>query len=615
MAAPAKPIGFQFERFPDNVQYRTQVAVQNLFFDVTLYRAPLNDEAHKEVLGRQVVAWGAKVLSLEETVANLRRFLERREAMHGDTLIAAEEEDTAGMAAYTAVMEAPGDTIEARIRNYVELGPKQLFTRPPVEDFVDLAEETNVVEPPQPVTPLTIRELRSHRGTNTPNTKMYIAMGLGAIQPPLPRSPPQHAEGEGSGDAAAAPPPIVDVPLGRMSWVGREVVLCTLDMLGDNELHCKPRPGKEHVCHVDSSHIYSFRMELCSSDPTDDGASLISGGTFRSVVLARTFANLLQETLRASRKLDSAVMRHTEKEDAEKRQLLRQAIMNRMTRAQRSSSLGYNAAGGSVMGRSESGSKMNTPRGHAPLSARSRAIQTTKTMSNGVITSAVMANGMVFTPAPQQEGLTRLHVLGHIETTKDVIADSLFVRYQFVLPDGCREDSEINLHSGLSPSFALEPVTSQLTFASLIKDRDYNYKPQHIFNLPFELHVTMPVLSPSPVRLVLAFFSKGSGGTHYQSVAGYSQITIPVHSGHHTVEGLLWRPKPTAYEYLKSVFIGGAPQLADERDDVGIPAHVMNGISSRLGLQTESTGSVQVSMMVIAHSKDQHPQGPKQPQR
>eukprot|EP00658_Telonema_sp_P-2_P056925 TRINITY_DN45393_c0_g1_i1.p1 TRINITY_DN45393_c0_g1~~TRINITY_DN45393_c0_g1_i1.p1 ORF type:complete len:244 (-),score=36.78 TRINITY_DN45393_c0_g1_i1:269-1000(-) len=194
-------------------------------------------------------------------------------------------------------------------------------------------------------------------------------------------------------------------------------------------------------------------------------------------------------------------------------------------------------------------------------------------------------------------------VLGHIESTQDVIADSLFVRYQFVLPDGCREDSEINTLAGLNASYATTPVTSQLSFASLIKDRDYNYKTRQVFNLPFELHVTMPVLSPSPVRLVLAFFSKGSGGSHHHSVAGYTQITIPVHSGHHEMEGLMWRPKLSAYEYLKSMFIGGSPQLADEREDVAIPAHVMDGYSSRLGLQTESTGSAQVKLMVIAHSK------------
>jgi hypothetical protein len=596
---PFKSKGFAFERFPDNTQYRTKVAVQHLFFDVSLYRAPLNDEAHKELLGRQVVAWGAKALSPEETLVNLRRFIDRRATMQGDVLTAAEEDDTMGSSAYKAVMETAGDTVEARIRNYVELGHRQLFTRPPVENFVDLAEETNVVEPPQPVTPLTIMELRSKQGSAIPSTKMYICLGLGTIHPPL-----SHTAVRVGGVSVVQEGPINDVPLNGMSWVGGEVVLCALDMVGENELHCKPRPGKEHVCHVDASYVYSFRMELCSTDPTEDlNVTASGGGTFRSAVLARTFANLLQETLRASRKLDSAVMRQTERDDAEKRQLLRQAIMNRMTRSQRSSSHGYDSAGG-VIGRSPSGSRGVTPRGpHAvPLSARSRA-QVTKTMSNGVVTSAVMPNGVVFTPFSPYEGHTRLHIMGHIETTKDVIADSLFVRYQFVLPDGCTEDSEINTLAGLNPNYATTPVTSQLTFASLIKDQDYNYKTRHVFNLPFELHVTMPVLSPSPVRLVMAFFSKGSGGSHHQSVAGYTQITIPVHSGHHEMEGLLWRPKLSAYEYLKSMFIGGAPQLADEREDVAIPAHVMNGYSSRLGLQTESTGSAQVNLMVISHSK------------
>eukprot|EP00744_Colponema_vietnamica_P022147 GILI01031773.1.p1 GENE.GILI01031773.1~~GILI01031773.1.p1 ORF type:complete len:160 (+),score=41.81 GILI01031773.1:26-505(+) len=137
---------------------------------------------------------------------------------------------------------------------------------------------------------------------------------------------------------------------------------------------------------------------------------------------------------------------------------------------------------------------------------------------------------------------------------------------------------------------------------SRIRDEDFIMRTMHTFNLPLELHTTLPINSTTPIRLIMSFYSKGSGGDYFQTAEGYAQQTIPMFAGSYNFEVLLWRPKPTAYEYLKSVFIGGSPRLADE-EDVAIPAHVMDGCASRAGLQTESTGWVKLTVNIISHMK------------
>ena len=727
-----------FQRFLDNHEYRTAVPVQSLFFEVTVKRAPLTDEAATVLIAQEVVGWGTKLPSLAETLFDYQQMAARREDMARGIVAAGgepsqlsdaslEEEDPSGMAAYRLVSRTEGSTAQERMANVCRSGPSILFTRPPAEEFIPPHDAMNVVDPPQPPTPLTIAMLRDHRNRNAPNTRMHFGIALGTIMPLPPglrgtaaamhgvRGAVQHpdalrehneakskAESEAEkqrrkaekaeqkqkekdekkakkeeekrkkkekegkkkeGDTAAdddsddddkeeggrdilgarsrssvtnadggedmsspnprraenarRPPATDEVEmlhtdgdgnittfaggadnstLSDYCFVGQEIIMASVDNVGENAMHCKPSLADEHTCFVDSEYIYTFTITITDRDPTVRPASPpraasvagpTMGGTVRSAMMVRMFANMMKSTVRASRRFAEATgvgasiavgnnyIQSNAKEERDRQTLLKQAILNRM-RQQKvagAASLAAAAKANNIGGPTGGANNANKRPGDAPT----------------------------FAPPPEQKSMMRIHVMGTIESTFNIDQDSLFVRFRFLLPDGCVEDSAANIRGGLPPSLA-GPTTSQLAWASRIRDEDFVFRTMHTFNQPLELHATLPVNSPTPIRLIMSFYSKGSGGDYFQTAEGYGQQTIPMFAGTYNFEVLLWRPKPTAYEYLKSVFIGGTPRLADD-EDVAIPAHVMDGCASRSGLQTESTGWARLKINILSHSR------------
>lgn len=612
----------EFQRFLDNHEYRTNVAVTNLFFEVTVYRALLVEEDRKEQIAKETIAWGAKLPSLAETLTYFQSYVNKRDAgvapitntsppatansqpptadgsitsaPANPVAFSLDDDDPQELAAYRTVMAEEGATIAEKLQRLCTRGSAMLFTRPPLEDFIPPHDEVNVVDPPQEPTPLTIAMLRDHRNKNLPSTKMHFGLALGTIvQNPMLARQVQKASGPANkkksllpwrGKKEGANNPSDEVEMIRTAedgtilpssetptfgvndcvFSGGEVILASVDHVSENVLHCKPSLVDEHTCHVDSTHIYTFTISLSDKDP--NAAPVMASSKFRTAVMVKMFAGLLKNTLRASRRFEPGALQTQANEERNNQILLKQAIMNQLQ--------------------------------HQHRQTTSRGLGSGKV---GHSTHAHGTNASSFTPAPEVPGTMRLHVMGVIESVFNIPQDSLFVRYRFLLPDGCVEDKQANLMAGLPPSLA-GPITSQLAWASRIRDEDYILRTMHTFNLPLELHATLPVTSTTPVRLIMSFYSKGSGGDYFQTAEGYAQQTMPMFAGSYNFEVLLWRPKPTAYEYLKSVFIGGSPRLADE-EDVAIPAHVMDGYASRAGLQTESTGWVKLKINIISHMK------------
>jgi hypothetical protein len=249
-------------------------------------------------------------------------------------------------------------------------------------------------------------------------------------------------------------------------------------------------------------------------------------------------------------------------------------------------------------------------------------------------TLAAGADADAFTASPPP-GTIRAHFLLTIDSVTGVEHDACFVRFVWSLPlAGVTIDVEGNRRAGLRTVLG---STSQTALASRYLDEDYRYVTRHTINMPVELHCLCEVNAPGTPRLLVEVYS-GGDGCGPQTLEGYGLITCAPIPGRRVYSTDLWRPTVTGEEAVRRVFLGGSPSLVDAEETVGLPygiharagraaeagvraahaASVARGAapvahelerrvlqatsvmaSSRAGLMTESTGSVQVTLQCI----------------
>ncbi|EPY31533.1 hypothetical protein STCU_03408, partial [Strigomonas culicis] len=118
----------EYLRFSSAQRYGGPHPLSRLSFRVTVARALLVEEKEKEVLLAVTIRWDQKVLSPQERVAHYNEAVEQR-AVDGEARPAA----------------------PARVELLAALNSSAscFFTRPTMEDFIDVAEEDFPVDPPQ----------------------------------------------------------------------------------------------------------------------------------------------------------------------------------------------------------------------------------------------------------------------------------------------------------------------------------------------------------------------------------------------------------------------------------------------------------------------------------
>ncbi|KAH9593474.1 B9 domain [Trypanosoma melophagium] len=190
-----------------------------------------------------------------------------------------------------------------------------------------------------------------------------------------------------------------------------------------------------------------------------------------------------------------------------------------------------------------------------------------------------------FTQSPSK-GSVRYHIYGTLERCIGVPEDGLFLRcqWQYGNVDRYNEESENVI------------FTTQLASSGIIIVDDFIPLPVHTFNVPFEYHFEERV--ETTLRLIITVYSDEGVGAQ-QTPVGYTALTVPHFiPGRHTLRAALWRPRPTGREFLRSAFVGGGPSLVDARD--AAPCGT-GGISVKHGMLTESTGEIEVRLMVLQH--------------
>ncbi|CAD2220804.1 Ciliary basal body-associated, B9 protein, putative [Angomonas deanei] len=400
----------------------------------------------------------------------------------------------------------------------------RFFTRPTAEDFIDIGEEDFPVDPPQGPSRLAPVILRQHRKDHQPNHNMFFMWASGGLK--------------GGPDSPDDP----------LEWVGEERVMCTVMSEKDEKFFsARPPLNSFHTLLVDSSHIYSFKLEANFTEESrvDPIAPLAVGEGV--------------EVLAAEINHNNAILYAADENKEAARNQLKEAI------------------------RILSGdSNAQKP------AERSAALQT-----------VVPLKSKDFVAAPDK-GRRRIFVYGVVERCLGIDQDCVFLKCQLLdenHPSGRGE----TLDGQCAPTLEGEGIifTTQLSYAGRIIKDDFFVQVDHVFGVPFEYCYEDRLLPTSPLRLNITAYTEGAGGDGIQSPVGYCSVSLPTNvPGRHTVIGQLWTPKLTGKEFLMSTLIGGRPSLVDARQ-AGPPLDHRTGISSKEGMMTNNAGSVRVTVNIM----------------
>lgn len=279
----------EFIRFTSSQRYGTRVPLRQLAFVVTVSRTFLIEDEEPEVLCEVTVPWGAKLPSPQE---RLNMYKQLQAALSASAERGKKDEASeAHPASDSLALPTLAEVVE-QLRS----PSHKLFTRPPMEDFIDPSEEDFPVDPPMGPSLLAPVVLRQHRRDHRPNDRMHFLWTLGDITgaPPAPSRSRQSEEaserpGEGAaelteGSAAATE----GGGLLGLAWVGEERVLCTITAEKDEGFFtAKPSLNTPHTILVDAVYIHSFTIcavDMASLDHSEgidsesgSSASLVSG--------------------------------------------------------------------------------------------------------------------------------------------------------------------------------------------------------------------------------------------------------------------------------------------------------------------------------------------------
>lgn len=198
--------------------------------------------------------------------------------------------------------------------------------------------------------------------------------------------------------------------------------------------------------------------------------------------------------------------------------------------------------------------------------------------------------GKVFDELPFDRDIVAYHVLGEVVSAFNFEYDDLYIHLLVELPQGW------SWASGKEPS----NLVTQISRASNAGGDDGVYK----FAFPFELDLVLECDAGEeallyPPKILFQVNALDYFGRHRPE--GYGQLSMPLQPGKHAQSVPSWRPAgPPVTGQMRRHFIGGAPELED-LSYVGIPAeqHANDSVLSRLGFQTDSSGTVDLRFHVV----------------
>jgi hypothetical protein len=566
----------EFENYADEFQYTTHVPIKKLIFEVSVFRARLNDEKDTEILAQRRIAWGSKWPSPAEAIdwydkrfreaqqraasslgsvnsgnpsgqdsTNGRRATPKVESNSGRPATPAAASGGGGsgkggsggagfttgsnhanIEALLAQLEScPGEREDQRLIYHI-MNQGRLFTRPPQEDFINEDELDSQLEPPQSPTPLSEMHLKRHRERNLPSPAMFICFAIGDVRPAASSGAPQ--------------------------WFGRELVACTLRVMEDG-LYFTARPslGELHTLYYDQQYLYTFVVNLVEGE-----TAVVAGAAAMSCV----------GTVQDLRTLKSAAS---------------------FSRTQSGRDLTSGSTGTTGMTTATTKAMQRLEREKAML--LKQAIQ----YSEGG-KSALKKSLQDFAHPPRDYNEVSLHVFCTIESVTDIQRDYIYLRITTILPPKGKEDPN-NKRMGVINDLQ---VTTQMATACRRKNQYGLPQTVHVFNFPLEVHVVSQIDS-SPIFFNVEVFSGGTKGDH-ERPEGYCTIQVTNGAGLSEETVGLWLPKKTGLERLKSWFVGGGPALAHVHD-AAISPFSMD--VRRAGMMTESVGELHFKLMRVMHRR------------
>eukprot|EP00672_Neobodo_designis_P007057 CAMPEP_0174869018 /NCGR_PEP_ID=MMETSP1114-20130205/67102_1 /TAXON_ID=312471 /ORGANISM="Neobodo designis, Strain CCAP 1951/1" /LENGTH=615 /DNA_ID=CAMNT_0016104251 /DNA_START=42 /DNA_END=1885 /DNA_ORIENTATION=- len=600
----------KLERFLDPYFYVSKrELVSHLTFEVTMWRARVQDEESRQLCATQNIRWGERRPGPRD-LCNMAK-----DSRHDDTIysfLSTHQGNTAHdrleqwlTAPYhdLPAMENPeADAISATTTLHV-------FTRTEQDGFVNADELECEVHPPMEPTPLALLEVYGSpemvqartgnagaSGKPTPGTAATPGAQAGADTAD-PASPATAAAGGANGGAAGPGTSpdvsgVSDQPAGGVNnrrdrfyilaaegaatfkadtppaWRGREMVLTTLQELSDGQFIAKPSLGETHVLKVDDEFVVSYRVSLVGHEHHDVHRPVDEEPANRSFVNAAALASRSIAT-------KSTVPPELQSEALEKQRrvtILRQLVATT---------------------------------GHIPRSSAGPSVDTDA--------DAVAK----FTLPPPSSARQRVHFFGTVESSEGLEHTSAFLKLEFVLPiSGFEIDADVNRKSGV----AFRPeLVSQTAVACRYRTPENIYVTGHHFNMPFELHGIADLPTPVVPRVVVSAWSQESESR--QALLGYGVLTLAPQPGMHRKTIDLWHPTLYGRETLRSVFVGGSVSLVDAEsaaipyeqrvsnlralaEEVDITSQSASlAVNSRAGMMSKSQGSITVQWMCATQKR------------
>ena len=160
----------------------------------------------------------------------------------------------------------------------------------------------------------------------------------------------------------------------------------------------------------------------------------------------------------------------------------------------------------------------------------------------------------------------QLHIIGKITGGLNFNSQNIYVKYNFKVGE------DWNLLAG-----SLQGETFQ--------SEEYDDNKFIPLEHPFDLNFAAKAIRGWP-KMILEVWEVDSYGRN--SIAGYSQILMPTKPGDYKLKAECWRPRGGFFDRL----IGSYPEL--------IYKDVVITNESRLGFKTETTGTIEMEISIVA---------------
>lgn len=644
-------------RFARSQRYSSTVPLTSISFHIVISRSLIVEEGFVEVMVDKMVHYNEKCLSPMEKIElwkKMRVALRTHAGKQSD-----ERGDVEGEVAPLIACPSPS-ALYAALKD----PSAQLFTRPSGEDFIDAFQEECPVLPPQGDSLLAPVVLRGHRREHLPNRNFYVMWSDGAPSATW-EGEDSSAAGAESDDMDVGGEAKDDSI--SWTGSEQVVCTITTEQSGLHQFTTKPTLLEEHTLLIDASHIYRFRIVpvvLAAGGAVNDVATKLEDCTLRASYISSGVG--LSGSSPLSIALPKEMMHGNESHHPNttscmppdsphpspigrasdagagglpssstqpltlsmSKELLRavaKTVPAAATTASATAANGRAPMSAKWVAGASAGATASGGGGH-PNHSELSGTESPNTSLSAIEGSMTFTHRAVRFTSPLARSTYLCVAFGTVERCVGIAESTVFVRGEITrdaVPGAGSEGGNVAASSSSFPqadrsenSEIRQNFCSQLAHVSTVYELDYTVaEPEHVFNLPFEIsYREVAALSTSsphtaslphllPLRLKLAFYTEGYGGSGVQSVVGYACVNLPIgNPGSHLLRCSIWAIHPSAREALKSSITGGAPSFINLAQAGPLPGGT--GIGVKAGLVTDSIGYAYVRVNVASQKVD-----------